>query len=70
MSFSEYIFWTALTHTFFHSLANSEMRVILCRLVYNFDFELVDKEFAWLDQKVYKSRIKDALMVKITEAQR
>ena len=35
------------------SLAYAEMRLILARIVYNFDMQLVDENEDWLDQNVY-----------------
>lgn len=47
------------------------MRVILAKVLYNFDLELVDTEDNWMDeQKVFTLWEKGALMVKITEVQR
>lgn len=33
------------------SLAYAEMRLILARILYNFDMELVDKNLDWFEQK-------------------
>lgn len=46
------------------------MRLILARIVYNFDFELVDKKTDWMDQKVYLLWIKPELNVVAKEAKR
>lgn len=35
------------------SLAYAEMRLILAKLLYNFDMELADKDVNWMDQKAY-----------------
>jgi hypothetical protein len=35
------------------SLAYAEMRLILARMIFNFDIKLADPDFNWLDQKAY-----------------
>lgn len=35
------------------NLAYAEMRLILARMIFNFDIELADPDFNWLDQKAY-----------------
>jgi hypothetical protein len=44
-----------------------EMRLILARLIFNFDLELVEKETDWMkDMKAYTIWKKPQLMVKLT----
>lgn len=52
------------------NLAYSEMRLILARILYNFDLELVDKDKDWFDQKGYVLRDKPALPVYLTPVSR
>ncbi|TID27444.1 putative secreted glycosidase [Venturia nashicola] len=49
------------------NLAYSEMKLALCRIVYDFDFELVDEGDDWLDQKVYGLWDKKPLMMRFME---
>ncbi|QDS74140.1 hypothetical protein FKW77_001144 [Venturia effusa] len=51
------------------NLANSEIRMILARLVYNFDFELEDPGFDWADQGAKVIRMKPPLVVRAREVQ-
>lgn len=53
-----------------HSLAYAEMRIIMARLIYNFDMELVDPEDNWMDQKVFFLWTKPPLNVYLTPVQR
>ncbi|XP_014556637.1 hypothetical protein COCVIDRAFT_37744 [Bipolaris victoriae FI3] len=46
------------------NLANHEMRIILAKLVWNFDFELCDESRSWIQQKVYMLWDKPPLIVK------
>ena len=46
-----------------YSLANHEMRIILAKLLWNFDFELRPESENWIDQKVYLLWVKPPLMV-------
>lgn len=46
------------------------MRLILARILYSFDLELVDKDQDWFDQKVYVLRDKPALKVYLTPVSR
>jgi hypothetical protein len=39
------------------------MKLILARIMYNFDLNLVDEEFDWMDQKVYFLWVKPELTV-------
>lgn len=48
------------------SLAYAEMRLILAKVVYNFDMELADKETDWLRQKAYTLWEKPPLPVYLT----
>lgn len=44
------------------------MRLILAKLVWSFDFELMDKSKDWLDQcKVMRHWVKPELAVKVTQ---
>lgn len=43
------------------------MKLALCRIVYEFDFELVDEEDNWFDQKVYTLWNKKPLMMSFME---
>jgi cytochrome P450 len=49
------------------SLAYAEMKLILARIVYNFDLELVDKAAKWNEQEVYILWRKGPLMVHAKE---
>ena len=50
------------------SLANVEMRLIMARLLFNFDFELMDHDFRWTKQKAYVVWDKSPLMLRISSA--
>ena len=50
-----------------YRLAYAEMRLIIARLVWEFDIELRDKQKNWTDQEVYWSWKKPALMVQLHE---
>lgn len=52
------------------SLAYAEMRLILARILYAFDMELVDKGVDWLDQKVGVLWEKPPLRVYLTPVTR
>jgi hypothetical protein len=52
------------------SLAYSEMKLILARIIFNFDLELVDKGSDWTDQEAYILWRKTPLLVKVKEASR
>jgi len=45
----------------------SEIKLILAKLIFNFDLELVDKNADWLDQKVYTLWRKSPLMVRVKD---
>ncbi|RAH67354.1 cytochrome P450 [Aspergillus aculeatinus CBS 121060] len=47
------------------NLAYVEMRIILARMIFNFDMELEDTESDWLDQECHLLWDKSALMVKL-----
>lgn len=52
------------------SLAHAELRLILTRMIWNFDIRLPEgawKENSWLDQKVYILWEKSALEVVLAE---
>lgn len=49
------------------SLAYAEMRLVLTKVLFNFDLELVDKDVDWMaGQKVFTLWEKPSLMVKLT----
>ena len=52
------------------SLSYAEMRLILARVIYNFDMELVDPEFEWFDQKAFLLYAKHPLQVYLTPVKR
>jgi hypothetical protein len=43
------------------------MKLALARIVYEFDFELVDEEGDWFDQRVYTLWDKKPLMMRFVE---
>jgi cytochrome P450 len=49
------------------NLAYLEMRIILARLLWNFDIELCEESKGWVKQKVYILYEKPPLIVKLTE---
>jgi hypothetical protein len=49
-----------------HSLAYAEMRVILARLLWNFDLTLEEESRRWIDMKAHGLWEKHPLMVKLT----
>ena len=51
-------------------LAYVEMRVILARLLWNFDLELANKDDDWLDQKAFLAWDKKPLMVNLKPVKR
>lgn len=59
---------TALTNR--ASLAYAEMRLILARVVFNFDMRIADESRNWIDQKVYNLWKKGPLMVYLTPVRR
>ena len=48
-----------------HSMAYVEMRMIMVKMLWNFDYELYDENDNWLDQKVYLVWKKEPLMVQL-----
>lgn len=48
-----------------HSMAYVEMRMIMVKMLWNFDYELCDENDNWLDQKVYLVWKKEPLMVQL-----
>ena len=52
-------------------MAYAEMRIILAKVLFAFDLELVEKERDWMgEQRVFTLWDKGALMVKVTPVQR
>lgn len=51
-------------------MAMHEMRLILAKIIFNFDFELLPESQQWTDQRVFTLWEKKPLMVKIKVAQR
>jgi cytochrome P450 len=49
------------------SLANCEIRLILCKLLFNFDLTLHSESINWADQKVYYLWDKPPLMVSLKD---
>nr|UBX54535.1 cytochrome P450 [Aspergillus sp.] len=47
------------------NLAYAEMRLILARVLWNFDLELCEESLSWNDQKIYEVWAKPALMCKL-----
>jgi hypothetical protein len=45
----------------------SEMKLILARIIFNFDLELIDQKSDWFEQKVYTLWRKNPLMVKVKD---
>ncbi|TID18903.1 cytochrome P450 [Venturia nashicola] len=52
------------------NMAMHEMRLILAKIIYNFDFELLPESQQWADQRVFTLWEKKPLMVKLKVAQR
>ena len=50
----------------YHSLAYAEMRLILARIIFSFDMQLVDDEDDWMDQEIYLLWKKRPLNVYLT----
>ena len=48
-----------------HSMAYVEMRMIMAKMLWNFDYKLCDENDNWLDQKVYLVWKKEPLMVQL-----
>ena len=47
-------------------LAMAEMRLILARMLWNFDFELCPESEGWIEQKIKLLWVKPPLMCKVT----
>jgi hypothetical protein len=45
----------------------SEMKVVLARIIFNFDLELVDEKQDWLNQKVFILWRKKPLMMRVKD---
>ena len=52
------------------SLANAEMRLILAKLLWNFDIELPVESLPWINQKSFSLWKRPALMVNLLRAGR
>ncbi|KAH8881014.1 putative cytochrome P450 monooxygenase [Thozetella sp. PMI_491] len=52
------------------NLAYAEMRLILARILFNFDLQLVDKDLNWLDQRAFVAWDKKPLEVYLTPVAR
>lgn len=59
-----------LSLTVSDSIAYLEMRLILARLIWNFDLQLLPESEKWNDQKVYVLWAKGPLYVKVSAAAR
>lgn len=49
-----------------HSMAWREMRLLLAKVLYNFDLKLSDESLSWTDQKVYVLWEKKPLVCHVT----
>jgi hypothetical protein len=49
------------------SLAYAEMKLVLARIIYDFDFELADPGDDWFDQKVFTLWDKKPLLLRFSE---
>ena len=63
--FSTCRLYSLFAHVYFSSLAYVEMRLILARMIFNFDMELDKPEQDWMDQQDYFIWIKPKLMIKL-----
>ena len=52
------------------SLAYAEMRLILARVVFNFDMKIAEESRNWIDQKVWNLWKKGSLMAYLTPVKR
>lgn len=59
-----------LTNMYDFSLAYAEMRVILARVLWRFDLELMPESRGWYNQRVYALWEKDGIKVKLTPVKR
>ena len=58
------------TDPFSPSLAYAEMRLIMAKILFRYDLELVDKQNDWMNQKVFTFWEKQPLMVKLRPVRR
>lgn len=64
--FSTCHLYSVFAHIYlFFSLAYVEMRIILARMVFNFDMELDQPEKDWMDQRIFFLWDKPELMIKL-----
>lgn len=56
--------------TWYRSLAYVEMRLLLTRLLWKFDLELMPESKDWYDQKIYIIWEKNELKIKLKEVVR
>jgi hypothetical protein len=54
----------------FNSLAYAEMRLILARMIWNFDMEIAPDSWNWINQKAYVVWEKPALNVRLAPVAR
>ena len=54
----------------YHSLAYAEMRLILAKVVFNFDMQIADPDADWFDQKIFTLWDKGPLPVYLTPVER
>jgi hypothetical protein len=65
-TFEVLLLWKNRTHPWCRSLAYSEMRLILARVIFNFDMQLVDEKDDWMDQEIHLLWRKKPLNVFLT----
>ena len=51
-------------------MAYHEMRLLLAKLIYNFDFELCEESYGWKEQNVYILWEKNPLLCRLRPARR
>jgi hypothetical protein len=56
-------YFNGLLLTSLPSLAYAEMRLILARIIFNFDMRISQESIAWMDQKVWNLWKKGPLLV-------
>jgi hypothetical protein len=49
-------------------MAKGEIRLVLCKLLWNFNFAIMPESANWIDQKVYILWQRPPLMMKLTPA--
>ena len=49
-------------------MAKGEIRLVLCKLLWNFNFTVMPESASWMDQKVYILWQKPPLMMKLSAA--